>query len=164
MSNSQSDSQPSSSLGREFTTTHWSVVLIAGGAASGAADSALEHLCRTYWYPLYAYVRRQGHSESDAQDLTQSFFARLLERKYLRLADRNQGRFRTFLLTSLKHFLINDWKKENREKRGGGQKTLSSTKKWPNHVLPPNPPSRSRLTPYMTGAGPRFCWNALWRH
>jgi RNA polymerase sigma-70 factor (ECF subfamily) len=125
MSNSQSDSQPSSSLGREFTTTHWSVVLIAGGAASGAADSALEHLCRTYWYPLYAYVRRQGHSESDAQDLTQSFFARLLERKYLRLADRNQGRFRTFLLTSLKHFLINDWKKQNRDKRGGGQKALS---------------------------------------
>jgi RNA polymerase sigma factor (sigma-70 family) len=107
-----------------FATTHWSVVLLAGGAST-AADAALEHLCRTYWYPLYAYVRRQGHSVDDAQDLAQSFFARLLERKYLRLADRNQGRFRTFLLTSLKHFLINDWKMENREKRGGGQKARS---------------------------------------
>ena len=125
MSDSQSDSQSPSSLRREFTTTHWSVILLAGGAASSAADAALDHLCRTYWYPLYAYVRRQGHSVDDAQDLTQSFFSRLLERKYLRLADRNQGRFRTFLLTSLKHFLINDWKKENREKRGGGQKALS---------------------------------------
>src|SRR5262252_5466162 len=90
MSNAQSDSQSPSSLRPEFTTTHWSVVLLAGGATSSAADAALEHLCRSYWYPLYAYVRRQGHSESDAQDLTQSFFARLLERKYLRLADRNQ--------------------------------------------------------------------------
>jgi RNA polymerase sigma-70 factor (ECF subfamily) len=125
MSDSQSDSQSPSSLRREFTTTHWSVILLAGGDASNAADAALDHLCRTYWYPLYAYVRRQGHSKDDAQDLTQSFFARLLERKYLRLADRNQGRFRTFLLTSLKHFLINDWKKENREKRGGGQKAIS---------------------------------------
>jgi RNA polymerase sigma-70 factor (ECF subfamily) len=125
MSNWQSESQSQSSLSREFTTTHWSVILLAGGAASNAADAALEQLCRTYWYPLYAYVRRQGHSESDAQDLTQSFFARLLERKYLRLADRNQGHFRTFLLTSLKHFLINEWKKENREKRGAGQRSLS---------------------------------------
>jgi RNA polymerase sigma-70 factor (ECF subfamily) len=125
MSISRLDSQSASSLRPEFTTTHWSVVLLAGGTASSAADVALEHLCRVYWYPLYAYVRRQGHSESDAQDLTQSFFARLLERKYLRLADRNQGRFRTFLLTSLKHFLINDWKKENREKRGAGQRALS---------------------------------------
>jgi RNA polymerase sigma-70 factor (ECF subfamily) len=125
MSNSQSDSQLPSSLPREFTTTHWSVVLVAGGTASSAADGALEHLCRTYWYPLYAYVRRHGHSESDAQDLTQSFFARLLERKHLRLADRNQGRFRTFLLSSLKNFLINEWKRGSREKRGGTRKIFS---------------------------------------
>jgi RNA polymerase sigma-70 factor (ECF subfamily) len=125
MSNSQPESQSSSSLPREFTTTHWSVILLAGGAASEDADAALEHLCRAYWYPLYAYVRRQGHMPHDAQDLTQEFFARLLERKYLRLADPNRGRFRTFLLGSLKNFLINDWKKENRDKRGGGQKVLS---------------------------------------
>ena len=97
----------------------------AGDGDTPQAMQALETLCRSYWYPLYAYVRRQGHSSHDAQDLTQEFFARLLDRKYLQLADRNQGRFRTFLLTSLKHFLINDWKKGNREKRGGGQKVLS---------------------------------------
>jgi RNA polymerase sigma-70 factor (ECF subfamily) len=108
-----------------FLTTHWSVVLQAGESESAQAGQALEKLCTAYWYPLYAYVRRQGHSVEDAEDLTQKFFARFLERKYLRLADRNRGRFRTFLLTSLKHFLINDWKREKREKRGGGQKVLS---------------------------------------
>lgn len=102
-----------------FDTTHWSVVVKAGAETSTEAQAALESLCRTYWYPLYAYVRRQGHSVEDAQDLTQEFFARSLERKYYQLADRSRGRFRTFLLTSLKHFLINDWKKANRGKRGG---------------------------------------------
>lgn len=108
-----------------FSTTHWSVVLAAGqGDSPGAAD-ALEGLCQVYWYPLYVFVRRQGHAPHDAQDLTQEFFARLLERKYLRLADRNRGRFRTFLLTSLKHFLINEWNKANRQKRGGGRQLIS---------------------------------------
>lgn len=110
---------------RQFLTTHWSVVRQAGESGSPQATQALETLCRSYWYPLYAYVRRNGHNPHDAQDLTQEFFARLLERNYLQLADRTQGRFRTFLLTSLKHFLINDWKKQSREKRGGGQKVLS---------------------------------------
>lgn len=85
----------------------------------------MERLCAVYWYPLYAHVRRQGHGVHDAQDLTQAFFARLLERNYFRLADRKRGRFRTFLLTSLKHFLINEWNRANREKRGSGQKILS---------------------------------------
>lgn len=98
---------------------------MAGGDSSPVARRALEQLCHAYWYPLYAYVRRQGHNVEDAQDLTQEFFARLLEHKYLRLADRNRGRFRTFLLTSLQHFLINDWKKTNRDRRGGGQIVLS---------------------------------------
>lgn len=97
----------------------------AGRGESAEAHAALEGLCRAYWYPLYAYVRRHGHGIEDAQDLTQDFFARLLERNYLRLADRNRGRFRTFLLTSLKNFLINEWTKANREKRGGGQPLLS---------------------------------------
>jgi len=108
-----------------FATTHWSVVQQAGQSDSPEASQALEALARAYWYPLYAYVRRNGHSPHDAQDLTQAFFARLLERKYLRLADRNQGRFRTFLLSSLKHFRINEWVKANREKRGGGQRVIS---------------------------------------
>jgi RNA polymerase sigma-70 factor (ECF subfamily) len=100
-------------------------VLAAGqGDSPGAAD-ALERLCQVYWYPLYVFVRRQGHAPHDAQDLTQEFFARLLERKYLRLADRRRGRFRTFLLTSLKHFLINEWNKANRQKRGGGRQLIS---------------------------------------
>ena len=108
-----------------FATTHWSLVLAAGGEESPEVARALERLCSAYWYPLYAYVRRQGRSQEDAQDLTQEFFHRLLERNYLRLADRNRGRFRSFLLTSLKHFLINEWEKAKREKRGGGQQTLS---------------------------------------
>jgi DNA-directed RNA polymerase specialized sigma24 family protein len=109
--------------GSDFTTTHWTVVRQATGDSPQAA-AALETLARAYWYPLYAYVRRNGNSPHDAQDLTQAFFARLLERGYIQLADRNQGRFRTFLLSSLKNFLINEWKRENRERRGCGQKAL----------------------------------------
>jgi RNA polymerase sigma-70 factor (ECF subfamily) len=109
----------------QFSTTHWSAVVSAGENDSPQAEAALASLCRAYWYPLYAYVRRQGHPVEDAQDLTQEFFARLLERKYLRRADPNRGRFRTFLLTSLKHFLINEWNKANREKRGGGRLIIS---------------------------------------
>lgn len=104
-----------------FATTQWSAVLAAGETSSPASHRALEILCATYWYPLYAYVRRQGRSVEDAQDLTQAFFARLLERRDFRLADRTRGRFRTFLLTSLKHFLINEWNKACAAKRGGGQ-------------------------------------------
>jgi RNA polymerase sigma factor (sigma-70 family) len=112
-------------LAHEFATTHWSAVVLAGGAASREADTALEDLCRAYWYPLYAYVRRQGHAASDAQDLTQDFFARLLERKSLRLADPQRGRFRSFLLCSLKHFLINEWEKSRALKRGGAFRIIS---------------------------------------
>jgi len=114
--------------GSDFTTTHWTVVRQATGDSPQAA-AALETLARAYWYPLYAYVRRNGNSPHDAQDLTQSFFARLLEHGYIQLADRNQGRFRTFLLSSLQNFLHNEWHKENREKRGGGQKALSLDEK-----------------------------------
>ena len=114
---------------REFRTTHWSVILRAGGESSPEADQALEELCRAYWYPLYAYVRRQGRSAEDAQDLTQSFFARLLERKSVRFADPDRGRFRTFLLTSLKNFLINDWQKSRTASRGGGALTFSLDEK-----------------------------------
>jgi len=108
-----------------FVTTHWSVVLSAREKQSPASGAALETLCRTYWYPLYAYVRRQGHSPHDAQDLTQEFFARLLQKDYLQAAGRDKGRFRTFLIVALKRFLANEWDRARAQKRGGGQVLLS---------------------------------------
>ncbi len=107
-----------------FVTTHWSVVLQAGQKESTHALDALEQLCRVYWYPLYAYVRRRGYSAPDAQDLTQEFFARLLERKWLARADQAKGRFRTFLLHALERFLANEWDKVRALKRGGAQRPV----------------------------------------
>lgn len=111
--------------GGTFATTHWSVVLATGRGDEAGARLALESLCSTYWYPLYYYVRRRGRSPEDAQDLTQQFFAHLLTRQYLQLADPARGRFRTFLLHALEHFLINEWKHGQRLKRGGGATHLS---------------------------------------
>jgi RNA polymerase sigma-70 factor (ECF subfamily) len=108
-----------------FATTHWSVVVRAGDSASPEAASAMERLCRTYWYPLYVFVRRKGNSHDDANDLTQAFFARFLEKRYLRSVDSNLGKFRTFLLTSMAHFLVNEWEKSQTQKRGGGARVLS---------------------------------------
>ena len=102
-----------------FVTTHWSVVL-AAAKSDTASQAALENLCHTYWYPLYAYVRRRGHSAQDAQDLTQAFFARLLERHWVGDADRERGRFRTFLLTAMSRFMADEWDKVRAQKRGGG--------------------------------------------
>jgi len=107
-----------------FTTTHWSVVLAAGHESSPGAQEALEKLCRTYWYPLYAFARRQGCTVEEAEDMTQEFFARLLAKNYLSLADPARGRFRSFLLTSLKNFLANEWRLVSRAKRGGGQQFI----------------------------------------
>jgi RNA polymerase sigma-70 factor (ECF subfamily) len=107
-----------------FTATHWSVVLTAGGGGAPEATAALEKLCRAYWYPLYAFARRRGFSEHDAQDLTQEFFARALEKNFFAEARRERGRFRTFLLAALKHFLANEWKRAHRLKRAGGQMLL----------------------------------------
>ena len=98
---------------------------MAGQADSPQANEALERLCRTYWYPLYVYVRRQGNSPEDAQDLTQIFFSHLLEKNCFAKADRDRGKFRTFLLRSLKNFLVNQWKRSGRLKRGGGVEFLS---------------------------------------
>ncbi len=106
---------------RVFATTQWSVVLSAGRGEFQQSQDALETLCRTYWYPLYAYVRRRGYSPADAEDLTQEFFAWLLERKWLGKADPQRGRFRSFLLTSINHFLSNEWDKARAQKRGGGK-------------------------------------------
>lgn len=102
-----------------FVTTHWSVVLTAGRSDTTRAHVALEKLCQSYWFPLYTYVRRRGHSPEDAQDLTQEFFARLLARNTFAQAAPQRGRFRSFLLGSLKHFLANEWEKARAQKRGG---------------------------------------------
>src|SRR5882672_2848416 len=106
-------------LPRAFATTHWSVVLAAGHDESAPARTALETLCRAYWYPIYVYVRRKGHGPDDAQDLTQEFFAQLIAKEHLRLADREKGKFRTFLLAMLDYFLAREWSRAHRQKRGG---------------------------------------------
>lgn len=107
-----------------FVTTHWSVVLTATGADTTQARVALEHLCRQYWYPIYHFVRRQGHSMHDAQDFTQEFFARLLEKKWIASADQSRGRFRSFLLMVLKRFLAVEWRRANAQKRAGDRHCL----------------------------------------
>lgn len=109
----------------DFRTTHWSLVLTAGEKTSARSAEALETLCRTYWYPLYAYIRRKGHSPEDAQDLVQGFFARLLRNKSFVGADREKSKFRTYLLGALNHFLADEWDKARAEKRGGGDTILS---------------------------------------
>jgi RNA polymerase sigma-70 factor (ECF subfamily) len=115
----------SNAPGDIFATTHWTVVLAAGGERTAQAARALEELCRTYWFPLYAYIRRRGHGREDAEDLTQTFFARLLERNPFGGLDSGKGKFRAFLLASLKHFLANERDKARAGKRGGGLPPLS---------------------------------------
>src|SRR5258706_9905826 len=107
------------SLPAEFATTHWTAILTACKDDSPQATEALASLCQDYWYPLYAFVRRKGYNPHEGQDLTQEFFARLLEKNYLEAADRQKGRFRTFLLAALSHFVDNHWDWTHRVKRGG---------------------------------------------
>ncbi len=108
-----------------FVTTHWSVVLTAGRSDTTRARDALGKLCQTYWFPLYAYARRRGYSAPDSQDLTQEFFAQLLERQSLARANPERGRFRSFILTAMNHFLASEWHKARAKKRGGGGLLLS---------------------------------------
>jgi len=108
-----------------FATTRWSQVLEAGARASPEGDRALESLCQTYWYPLYAYARRRGSPPEQAADLTQSFFAAMLERNFLGAADPSRGRFRTFLLTVFSRFLVNEHHRATALKRGGGTREFS---------------------------------------
>jgi len=105
---------------RDFPTTRWTLVVAAGDPAQQEGRTALVSLCEAYWYPLYAYVRRRGHSVDEAQDLTQEFFLRILEGRYLDRADPAKGRFRSFLLTSLKFFLADEIDRSRAQKRGGG--------------------------------------------
>ena len=111
--------------GRWFTTTHWSVVLTAKQGDFPDAAAALEELCRTYWPPLYAYIRREGYDATEAQDLTQEFFGRLLEKDFLRHLHDRRGKFRSFLLTFLKHFLSEKRRSARTQKRGGGKALFS---------------------------------------
>lgn len=120
-----SSSGPIAAASPLFVTTRWSVVLAAQDKSSPASAEALEAICRAYWSPLYALVRRQGHAPHDAQDLTQEFFARLLHKDYLQAADREKGRLRTFLHVALKRFLANEWDRVRAQKRGGGAAPVS---------------------------------------
>jgi DNA-directed RNA polymerase specialized sigma24 family protein len=108
-----------------FATTHWSLVVSAGGGQSPEAHRALATLCENYWFPLYAYVRRRGYDACEAEDLTQEFFLRLLAKNYLAGVNREKGKFRAFLLAALQHFLANEWDRSQTQKRGGGQAVLS---------------------------------------
>jgi RNA polymerase sigma-70 factor (ECF subfamily) len=122
-------SEPPQDIGaapqRIFATTHWSVVMAAGENDSEESRGALEKLCDDYWYPIYVYVRRKGYGPDDAQDLTQEFFAQLIAKNHLRLADHRKGRFRSFLLATLHYFLAREWCRAHRQKRGGQYRFLS---------------------------------------
>lgn len=125
---------------QNFRTTHWSVVLRAGEEESPRRRNALEELCRTYWFPLYAFVRRKGHKEEEAKDLTQAFFAHLLEKKHrLEGVGPEKGKFRTFLLCSLTNFLANEWDRARTLKRGGSVNFISLDEQ--------DPEERYRLEP-----------------
>lgn len=143
-----SDSTAPAGPGRDyFVTTRWTVVLDAGRNSSPQSERALGDLCQTYWYPLYAYVRRRGYTREDAEDMVQSFFARLLETHSLGGLSAERGKFRAFLLASLKHFLSNEWDRSQRQKRGGGVPHLSLD--WQGaddryHLDPPDPSSPDR--------------------
>ena len=117
-------SMPDESRRHRFSTTRWTLVVAAGGSSPAAAD-ALAALCETYWYPVYAWTRRSGHSADQAADLTQAFFVQILEKGFLKAADRDRGKFRSYLLGSLRHFLANEWDWRHAQKREGGHVHIS---------------------------------------
>jgi RNA polymerase sigma factor (sigma-70 family) len=118
---SANHNDPSPPAPMQFATTHWSLVLAARDQTAPQAQEALAALCGAYWYPLYAFIRRQGYTADHAQDLTQEFFARLLEKDFLQVVDRDKGKFRSFLLAACKHFLANERDRASAQKRGGGR-------------------------------------------
>jgi RNA polymerase sigma-70 factor (ECF subfamily) len=125
MSASDASEAPVPQAARQFASTRWSLVMAAAERDSPEGQAALATLCRLYWYPLYAYARRRLPQAQDAQDLTQGFFACLLDKDYLRQADRQRGRFRAFLLTAFKHFLAREQERAQALKRGGGRRFFS---------------------------------------
>ncbi|MBX3733693.1 MAG: sigma-70 family RNA polymerase sigma factor [Verrucomicrobiae bacterium] len=138
-----------------FCTTRWSVVLAAGRPDSPDSAAALEALCVAYWYPLYAFVRRRGHGEEEARDLTQGFFQHLLQHEGLRHVARDRGRFRAFLLAGIRNFLANDWDHAHRQKRGGGATVFS--------LDAADPEDRYRLEP-VDNSTPEQCFERRWAH
>jgi RNA polymerase sigma-70 factor (ECF subfamily) len=136
-----------------FATTHWSVVVAAGHSSAPVARDALEKLFCAYWYPLYAYIRRQGYGPHDAEDSTQAFIAWLLQSRHLRLADPERGKFRSFLLIRLKHYLSDERKKVHAQKRGGGQLIIS--------LDPQSAEDRYRLEP-VTDLTPERIFERRW--
>src|SRR2546422_7461349 len=155
MSPADQNEKPALDKRQWFATTHWSVVLTAGQCTSPQAAEALEKLCRTYWYPLYAYVRRQGHSPHDAQDLTQGFFARLLEKNWVGVADREKGRFRSFLLSLLNHYLGDERDRGNAAKRGSGKALISLDEQTAENLFSQGRPPVSRRKRNLGDVGPR---------
>lgn len=136
-----------------FTETRWSKVVLAGRGDTEQSQEALESLCARYWLPIYSFVRRRGSSPHDAEDLTQQFFARILEKKTLANADPSKGRFRNFLLGALVHFLSNENRKEQAQKRGGSQHpiTLDLATGEERYLQEPDP----NLTP-------EECYDRMW--
>lgn len=125
MSALDANESPGPKPSERFQTTHWSVVLAAANATTPGAQAALEELCRAYWYPLYAFIRRDGATAHDAQDLTQGFLARLIEKRQLSGIEAGLGKFRSFLLVTLKHYLSDERKRARAQKRGGNRVTIS---------------------------------------
>jgi DNA-directed RNA polymerase specialized sigma24 family protein len=147
------DLQQRGELPQDFLTTHWSIVTLAADSASPDSFAALEKLCRAYWFPLYTYVRRRGHNFEEARDLTQGFFAVLLEKNYVANADMQRGRFRTFLLAAMSHYLANEWNRAHTKKRGGGAPQFS--------LDALDAESRYRLEP-AEDATPESCYDRRW--
>lgn len=141
--------------GASFPTTHWSIVLDAGAGSASQARAALETLCRQYWYPLYAFVRRVGHSHHEAEDCTQEFFARLLAAEGIARARPERGRFRTFLLTAVRNFLINEWHRARAAKRGAGAEHVSLD-------LPRDAADRFSSEPQDAGLTPEEIFDRNW--
>lgn len=137
----------------QFATTHWTAVMSAGRDDSSRAFRALSELCEVYWYPLYAYVRRRGHEHEEALDLTQEFFARLLKGESLESVDRRKGKFRSFLLASMNHFLAKEWTRANRQKRGGG---------YAIHSLQDDTAERRYLQEPSTNGSPDALYERRW--
>lgn len=125
MPSSEENPRSDATGGARFLTTHWSAVVRAGQGEAREAAAALAELCQDYWCPLYAFVRRQGRTRAEAEDLTQGFFAQLLARNFVADADQGRGRFRNYLLTLFKRFLANEWNRQHAQKRGGFQPVVS---------------------------------------
>ena len=139
---------------RVFPSTRWSLVLAVTRKDAPEAAAALEHLCGTYWYPLYAYVRRCGHSAHDVQDLTQEFFRRLLEHRWLDAADQAKGRLRSFLIVALKNFMAKEWRRGSAQRRGGGQVPVLFDPDFAESRFAADPATSSDPKRPLTGSGP----------